>query len=329
VVCTSCGTAVLMPARFCNACGHALADAAEAPAAPAPVVPGAPDNPEATRPRPIDDPPAPAAAAPSGAAEPAPDGGAAAPSAPSAPASTPAEPGPAGGSGASTSEGPAARAPRAVPESRASRSAPREEIARSGAAVARSAPVAAVLPAPRPAPAIVRSRPERAEPERRPPPDAPRPVSAAPGAAGFWARAAAFLVDGLLVGLGQSVLGGPVVYYWWEHWWAHPPATAAEVTFWPILVSAILVPVVLALGAVYYVYYWGVQGATPGKRLLGLVVQGDDGTMPIGLSRAAIRVLGYLLSGLALGIGFLMIATSGAGLHDRLAGTRVVRRERG
>src|SRR5437870_45570 len=29
-VCTACGTAVLLPARFCNACGHALEDAAVA-----------------------------------------------------------------------------------------------------------------------------------------------------------------------------------------------------------------------------------------------------------------------------------------------------------
>ena len=54
----------------------------------------------------------------------------------------------------------------------------------------------------------------------------------------------------------------------------------------------------------------------------------EDGSEPIGLSRAAVRVLGYLLSGLTLGIGFLMIAFGGS-LHDRLAGTRVVRRERG
>ena len=99
--------------------------------------------------------------------------------------------------------------------------------------------------------------------------------------------------------------------------------------FWPILVSLILGPVVLALGAVYYVYHWGVKGATPGKRLLGLVVQAEDGSEPIGLARAAIRVLGYVLSALSLGIGFLMIAFGGAALHDRLAGTRVVRRERG
>ena len=92
---------------------------------------------------------------------------------------------------------------------------------------------------------------------------------------------------------------------------------------------AALSQIPILLGAVFYVYHWGVKGATPGKRLLGLVVVAEDGSVPIGLSRAAIRVLGYLLSGLTLGIGFLMIALSGSGLHDRLAGTRVVRRERG
>ena len=137
-----------------------------------------------------------------------------------------------------------------------------------------------------------------------------------------------FVLGPLIARPVVSVLGGPVVHYWWEHWWTHPPATPADVAFWPILVSLIVLPVVVALGAVYYVYYWGVQGATPGKRLLGLAVEAEDGSAPIGLSRAAIRVLGYLLSGLVLGIGFLMIATGGAGLHDRLAGTRVVRRER-
>ena len=124
------------------------------------------------------------------------------------------------------------------------------------------------------------------------------------------------------------MLLSPVLYYWYENWWSHPPATAEGVAFWPILVSLILGPLMLALGAVYYVYHWGVKGATPGKRLLGLKVVAEDGSEPIGLSRATVRVLGYLLSGLTLGIGFLMIAFGGS-LHDRLAGTRVVRRERG
>jgi uncharacterized RDD family membrane protein YckC len=78
-------------------------------------------------------------------------------------------------------------------------------------------------------------------------------------------------------------------------------------------------------GIAYYVYYWGMRGATPGKRLVGLTVQAEDGSEPIGAARAAVRLFGYGVSGLLLGAGFLMAAFGGRGLHDRIAGTRVVR----
>jgi uncharacterized RDD family membrane protein YckC len=67
-----------------------------------------------------------------------------------------------------------------------------------------------------------------------------------------------------------------------------------------------------------------VKGATPGKELLSLRVETEDGVTPLPLGRAALRVLGYLLSAASLGAGFLMIAFGGAGLHDRIARTRVV-----
>jgi uncharacterized RDD family membrane protein YckC len=81
------------------------------------------------------------------------------------------------------------------------------------------------------------------------------------------------------------------------------------------------------MGAFYYVYFWGVHGATPGKQAMGLVVVADDGHSAIGVSQAFLRLLGYLLSSLLLGLGFAAILFTGYGLHDRLAGTRVVRRE--
>jgi uncharacterized RDD family membrane protein YckC len=81
-------------------------------------------------------------------------------------------------------------------------------------------------------------------------------------------------------------------------------------------------------GISYYVYYWGIRGATPGKRLLGLTVQGEDGSQPIGATRAAVRLFGYLVSAALLGAGFIMVALGGRGLHDRIAGTRVVRQGR-
>ena len=54
-------------------------------------------------------------------------------------------------------------------------------------------------------------------------------------------------------------------------------------------------------------------------------MEAEDGGGPLGPGRAALRFLGYLLSAASLGVGFLMIAFTGSGLHDRIAGTRVVR----
>ena len=78
---------------------------------------------------------------------------------------------------------------------------------------------------------------------------------------------------------------------------------------------------------VYYVFSWGVRGATPGKSLLGLSVQTDEGETPIGFQRAVLRVVGYLVSTSILGLGFVIIAFSDdkRALHDRIAGTRVMR----
>jgi uncharacterized RDD family membrane protein YckC len=120
----------------------------------------------------------------------------------------------------------------------------------------------------------------------------------------------------------QSLLLAPIAYYW-------ATRTAADVPFLPILLSVTLLLLAALLGLAYYVYFWGIKGATPGKEFLDLRVEGENGAFPIGLARAALRVFGYLLSTAALGIGFLMIAFRGDGLHDRVAGTRIVRRRRG
>jgi uncharacterized RDD family membrane protein YckC len=334
-VCTSCGTAVLLPARFCNACGHALKDGGPA---------GPDESVEGTRPRsrPED--------AASGASGPPSDVGVVGrdgsvvdgSGGDGVPAASPAvSTGPEGESPKDPEPGPDRPDVPSPPRlSRASVDETPGRLASAPVAVLRATPAAApalgpsparaVQPSappamigPRPSPAIVPPRPEAVRrPEARP--AIPGPSSVVP--AGFGVRLAAGALDALVVGTAMAILAGPVFYYWYEHWWSHPPATPADVAFWPILVSLVLVPVVLALGALYYVYHWGVQGATPAQRLLGLVVQAEDGSEPIGVSRAAIRVLGYLLSAVLLGIGFLMIAFGGSGLHDRLAGTRVIRR---
>jgi uncharacterized RDD family membrane protein YckC len=135
-------------------------------------------------------------------------------------------------------------------------------------------------------------------------------------------RLAAFVVDAVFVLSGQAVMLAPVGWYWWAR---EAPRTPGEVSFLPVFASATLVPLALLLGALYHVYFWSVKGATPGKELLDLRVETEDGTSPIPLGRAALRVFGYLLSVASLGVGFLMIAFGGGGLHDRVSGTRVVK----
>jgi uncharacterized RDD family membrane protein YckC len=150
---------------------------------------------------------------------------------------------------------------------------------------------------------------------RRPAPEVER--------AGFGPRFAAGLIDALIVSSAQALLLGPVAYYWWSR---TLPRTPGEVSFLPIVTSVGLVLLAVLLAVLYHLYCWGVRGSSPGKELLELRVEAEDGRWPIGLGRAGLRLIGYLLSAASFGIGFLMIASSGDGLHDRIAGTRVVRR---
>jgi uncharacterized RDD family membrane protein YckC len=182
---------------------------------------------------------------------------------------------------------------------------------------------------PRPSEPVARTEPPTPRPARRPAPrrasPPPRRVASSIPSAGFGRRLAAGLVDAAFVLSGQAIMLAPVGYYWWSR---ELPPSSDDVPFLPILATIGLLTLAALLGALYHVYSWGVRGTSPGKELLDLRVETDDGACPIGLDRAGLRLLGYLLSGASLGIGFLMIASGGGGLHDRVAGTRVVRGSR-
>jgi uncharacterized RDD family membrane protein YckC len=301
--CRQCGATLApsSPAKvICTACGTAVVLPARfcnacGNALPRPAVPDEPPRDPAPGPRDGDD----AAAARSADAGPAPI------------ASAEAEPGipP----GRPSAEKAVVLEPTAAP-------APRSDLPRSAAAPAAAPAVAPALapmapPAWFPRPAPVEKRPEQRLESSVP----PAPL------ASFGRRLGGGLIDLLAVGLGQSLLLAPAFFYWRSH---EVGPTPADVPFTPIVLSLALVPVALALGAFYFVYYWGVKGTTPGKRMLGLEVESEDGTSPLGVSRAGIRLLGYALSAALLGMGFFIVAFGGTALHDRIAGTRVVRRGR-
>ena len=71
----------------------------------------------------------------------------------------------------------------------------------------------------------------------------------------------------------------------------------------------------------------GQPGATPGKKMLGLKIVREDGEEPLGWGTAFMRLVGYMVSGFILYIGFLMIAFNPdkKGLHDMIAKTRVLK----
>jgi uncharacterized RDD family membrane protein YckC len=82
----------------------------------------------------------------------------------------------------------------------------------------------------------------------------------------------------------------------------------------------------IVLGMVYYVWFTGARGATPGKIALGLkVVKPDGGEVSYG--RAFGRYFGETLSAILLGIGYLMAAFDDQKrtLHDRICETRVIK----
>lgn len=87
--------------------------------------------------------------------------------------------------------------------------------------------------------------------------------------------------------------------------------------------------IVIASGLLYFTLFVGACGQTPGKMLLGLkIVDADGQAMTYG--RAFLRSLCWILSLLLFSVGFLMIALTRdkRGLHDLLAGTRVIRVQR-
>ncbi len=125
--------------------------------------------------------------------------------------------------------------------------------------------------------------------------------------AGFWRRFAATLIDGLLYGIPVALLVALLEDGYEQN-------TSNGLTW--------------LVGLVYYSYFEGSTGQTPGKRLLGIRVvdAGASDGRPIGYGRAAIRFLMSVISGLALLIGYLWMLwdREKQTWHDKVASAYVV-----
>lgn len=113
----------------------------------------------------------------------------------------------------------------------------------------------------------------------------------------FVQRVAAYLIDVVLITLVAGALGG-----------------------------ARTIATVPLLAAIYFVGFWGSTGRTFGMLVLGIRVTTIEGRS-VGYAHALIRYLGLLVAlvVLLLGVLLILIDPRRQGLHDKIAGTIVVR----
>lgn len=137
--------------------------------------------------------------------------------------------------------------------------------------------------------------------------------------AGFWIRAAAKIIDGILVGVVNMVISMAFTFM------AVRAVMASGSPGRMIGIQVVAWLIQMTIQGSYYVYFHGKYGATLGKMACKIKVVRADGTA-ITYGRAFGRFFGDMLSGIILCIGYIMAGTDEEkrALHDRLCDTRVI-----
>jgi uncharacterized RDD family membrane protein YckC len=157
-------------------------------------------------------------------------------------------------------------------------------------------------------------------------PDAAAAVAAGVEYAGFWIRLLAYIIDVIVLELFSLAIGAVLGIALAAGGMLHKvqPVTGADAIPHAFVAFFWIIGFALTIG--YNVYFnSGTWQATPGKRLLGLHLVTLTGE-PVSPWLAFGRWLAYLLDGLTLYVGFMMIGWTRekTGLHDIICGTRVV-----
>ncbi len=139
--------------------------------------------------------------------------------------------------------------------------------------------------------------------------------------AGFWRRLAAALIDQLLL----LIVLAPLLTLFTSGGYSRAPQASGLLEKlasldWGFLFIDELLPLLLVI------FFWVRYQATPGKQLLDCYVVDAHTYQALTIKQALLRYLGYLVSLVPLGLGFLWIALDKRkrGFHDLLAGSVVV-----
>jgi uncharacterized RDD family membrane protein YckC len=125
--------------------------------------------------------------------------------------------------------------------------------------------------------------------------------------AGFWIRVVAYLIDGIILLIVESIIN---------------LALRGN--------SSAQFGINLLIGAVYFVYFWSgsspFPGQTIGMKVLNLRVVRADGSS-LDFVQGLIRYVGIIISSIPLGLGLAWVGwdPNKQGWHDKMAGTYVVK----
>ena len=130
--------------------------------------------------------------------------------------------------------------------------------------------------------------------------------------AGFWIRAAAALIDSVLLAIAVGI---PLTLIYGSAYWTSEKLVMG---FWDLVFY--IFPLFIT------VWFWIKYLGTPGKMMLRLRVIDANTGEAIGTAKGIGRYLGYYVSAIPFLLGFFWVAFDKRkqGLHDKLAGTFVI-----
>lgn len=187
--------------------------------------------------------------------------------------------------------------------------------------------------------------PSSQQPQGGQPPAAgtPPPVATAPP--GAWA--APEPIEGPAPGIAWGGFGERLVGYIIDELILSVVITLITVIFTPFLLSGInytdpenitfdasfftsaflLSLIVIVISLVYFPFFWTRGGQTPGMRVFGIRVVNDADGGPLTLGTAIVRLIGFWVSGLAFGLGYIwvFIDKRRRGWFDLIASTVVIK----
>ncbi len=139
--------------------------------------------------------------------------------------------------------------------------------------------------------------------------------------AGFWIRFAAKMVDGLIMGVVNILIGLAFNTIF-------PPDINNAQDFQAVMMPAIISGLLQMCFYVFYmVWFVGKHAATPGKMLCGLKIVTPQNER-VSYLRALGRTFAEILSGIIFYIGYIMAGfdEEKRSLHDRICSTRVIKK---